>query len=262
MNLFGGNFTNIHGLSNVTVTQAADGSTHVIHHGTKTTPSKQNNDTNNKNVNISGIEIFKNTGYNCNINASGASKLTNEGLSCKIHLSGAVSCTNSGYECTITMSGAAKCTNTADNCTFVLSGNSKLYNSGNKCNITYDSTANVNNTGIGCKLHKKEIKMQSQILYHNNGAIHSVISTGGAVTVGYNLNVDHSTLAKKKLKRKNKKTKKEKIIYTQFECPICTDTVDKGISGKCGHVLCIECYNKLLKNTRVLATCPLCRKKL
>ena len=57
--------------------------------------------------------------------------------------------------------------------------------------------------------------------------------------------------------------KKGKEIYTRKrepvgECPICYDEIDEGfVTTNCGHTLCLDCFEKTIKN--VNNKCPMCR---
>lgn len=59
-----------------------------------------------------------------------------------------------------------------------------------------------------------------------------------------------------------------KFNTSPLECPICRDKIVMDTFGAltCGHILCLECASKLLKdddtyNEDIIIECPMCRGK-
>lgn len=51
-------------------------------------------------------------------------------------------------------------------------------------------------------------------------------------------------------------------LNKEFTCPCCFDLMGKDTIhiAFCGHYICKECYEKLVKNDKGKKTCPTCRK--
>ena len=48
------------------------------------------------------------------------------------------------------------------------------------------------------------------------------------------------------------------LVIESDDCPVCFETLDENLVGKCGHQICIPCLKRISKSNNV--SCPLCRQ--